>query len=175
MGSTCLAVLYLVFSVASFFSKSIVTKIGSTKLSMTIGAMCYSFWIVCFLLPAYYAQFTADNETDKLNSFLMKPNFIKAMLVITAAINGAGAGILWTAQGSYMAECACDENKGFFNSYFWSIFMSSNIVGNFIGAFSVDSGGSKATLFMIFSILSIFGSLLFCVLAKNPKKSAKEI
>lgn len=92
------------------------------------------------------------------------------MLVITAGINGAGAGILWTAQGSYMAECACDENKGFFNSYFWSIFMSSNIVGNLIGAFTVDSGGSKATLFLIFSILSIFGSLLFCVLAKNPKK-----
>lgn len=97
VGSTCLAVLYLVFSIASFFSKSIVTKIGSTKLSMTIGAMCYSFWIVCFLLPAYYAQFTADNDTDKLNSFLMKPDFIKAMLVITAGINGAGAGILWVA------------------------------------------------------------------------------
>jgi len=51
--------------------------------------------------------------------------------------------------------------------------MSSNIAGNLIGAFTVDSGGSKATLFMIFSILSILGSLLFCFLAKNPKKPSQ--
>ena len=99
----------------------------------------------------------------------MQPNFIKSILVITAGINGAGAGILWVAQGSYMAECACDENKGFFNSYFWCIFISSNIAGNLIGALNVDSGEGKPTLFIIFSIISIFASLMFCFLAKNPK------
>lgn len=91
----------------------------------------------------------------------MNPSFIKFMLVFTAAINGAGAGILWVAQGNYIALCACDENKGFFNSYFWCIFMSANIIGSIIGAFSVNSGGSKATLFIIFSVLAIVGSMIF--------------
>jgi hypothetical protein len=61
-------------------------------------------------------------------------------LLITAAINGAGAGILWTAQGKFISECACDENKGFFNSYFWAIFIGSQVIGNFIGALVLKYG-----------------------------------
>ena len=117
IGFTSVATLYLVFAFFSFFSKSIVTKIGSTKTAMSLGAMCYSMWIVCFLLPAFYAQFK-ESDPDKLSSWYLNVSFIKFMLVFTAAINGAGAGVLWVAQGAYLAECACDSNKGFFNSYF---------------------------------------------------------
>ena len=54
------------------------------------------------------------------------------VLVLTAAINGAGAGIFWVSECNYISECACDENKGFFNSYFNGYFMSANIFGNII-------------------------------------------
>ena len=55
VGFISVAVLYVVFSICSFFSTAIVNKIGNAKLAMFIGALCYSFWIVCFILPAYYA------------------------------------------------------------------------------------------------------------------------
>ena len=54
LGFTSLATLYLVFAVASFFSTAIVNKIGKVHLSMSMGAFCYAFWIVCFLLPSFY-------------------------------------------------------------------------------------------------------------------------
>jgi hypothetical protein len=57
--------------------------------------------------------------------WILNKNLIKILLILTAAINGAGAGILWVSQGKFISECACDENKGFYNSYFWAIFMSS--------------------------------------------------
>ena len=57
--------------------------------------------------------------------WILNKNLIKFLIILTSAINGAGAGILWVSQGKFIAECACDENKGFYNSYFWAIYMSS--------------------------------------------------
>ena len=54
------------------------------------------------------------------------------MMLLTAAINGAGAGILWVSQGKFISECANKKNTGFYNSYFWAFFMVSQIVGNLI-------------------------------------------
>ena len=62
---------------------------------MSLGAMCYTFWIVCFLLPSFYADLS---DTDKENPpWFLSKNLITVMLLLTAAVNGAGAGILWTA------------------------------------------------------------------------------
>jgi MFS family permease len=93
LGFTSIAVLYLFFGIFSFFSSAIVNKIGKINVSMSIGAMCYTFWIVCFLLPSYYSQ---QEDKDNL-PWILNKNLITIMLLVTAAINGAGAGILWTA------------------------------------------------------------------------------
>lgn len=55
LGSITLAALYFTFGVSSFFSSAIVKAVGNVKLTMGFGAFCYSFWIVCFMLPAFYA------------------------------------------------------------------------------------------------------------------------
>lgn len=55
----------------------------------------------------------------------MDKSLITFLLILTAGILGAGAGLLWVSQGSYISECANDANKGFFNSFFWAMFMCS--------------------------------------------------
>ena len=45
--------------------------------------------------------------------------------MITSAINGAGAGIMWISEGNYVTRCACESNKGVFNSWLWAWEMSS--------------------------------------------------
>ena len=82
----------------SFFSTAIVRKIGSERLAMFIGASCYAIWIVCFLLPSYYRKYKDDHggSLDGAPGILNK-NLIQALIIITAAINGCGAGILWVA------------------------------------------------------------------------------
>ena len=56
IGFTTLGVLYLTFSICSFFSTAIVNRINKINFSMSLGALCYSFWIVCFLLPSFYSE-----------------------------------------------------------------------------------------------------------------------
>ncbi len=118
LGFYTMATLYLVFAFCSFFSSAIVNSIG-TKISLLIGGLCYAFWIVCFLPPAFYPE---NKDSD---SFLFNKTFIQVLSLVSAAVNGVGAGILWVAQGKFVGECANDTNKGFFFGYFWAFFMSS--------------------------------------------------
>ena len=102
------------------------TIISAAVLALFLGAMCYSFWIVCFILPSYYQKYSDDHNKDMSDApAILSRSLIKFLLIFTAAINGAGAGILWVAQGKFVSVCACEENQGFFNAYFWVFFMSS--------------------------------------------------
>jgi hypothetical protein len=55
LGFTCVALLYFMFASSSFFGGTIVHKMNNTRLTMTIGGLCYSGWIFSFLLPTYYS------------------------------------------------------------------------------------------------------------------------
>jgi MFS family permease len=101
LGFYSMAVLYFVFAFCSFFSTAIVNKLG-TKMSLVCGALCYFFWVFCFLCPAFYA----DNKNSSL--FLLNKGFIYFIVLFSSAVNGFGAGILWVAQGKYIADCAND-------------------------------------------------------------------
>ena len=92
LGFYSMAVLYLVFAFASFFSSAIVGKLG-TKWSLIVGGLCYFFWVFCFILPAFYSE----NMGSDLKIF--SESFIYFLILLASGINGFGAGILWTAEG----------------------------------------------------------------------------
>jgi MFS family permease len=98
------------------------------KVSLFVGGLCYSFWVLCFIPAAFYP----DHKLDP--GFFFSKNFIYALSFFSSAVNGFGAGILWVAQGKFVGECANDDNKGFFFGYFWAFFMASQILGNLIAA-----------------------------------------
>jgi MFS family permease len=147
-----------------------VNKINKISVSLSLGALCYAFWIVCFLLPSLYHQ---QEDKENLPWYLNK-SFIKTLLIVTAAINGAGAGILWVSQGKYISECATDATKGFYMGYFWAFFMSSQITGNIIAALMLGGGNKSTLLFIVFACFAVFGSLLFCFLTKAQKQASTE-
>ena len=62
LGYVTLSTLYLLFSIFSFFSGAIVNKAGNAKITMGIGGFAYTFWILCFILPAYYGKYTKDHD-----------------------------------------------------------------------------------------------------------------
>jgi hypothetical protein len=55
------------------------------------------------------------------------------------AFNGLTVGILWASANSYVASCATEVNKGFFFSYFWCFYMTSQIIGNLIAAYTLGN------------------------------------
>ena len=88
--------------------------------------------MICFLLPSIYEQYKLENDGKEPEIWILNRGFIKFIVLFTAGINGAGAGILWTSAGKYIAECACDDNKGFYNAFFFGSVQSSNIFGSLI-------------------------------------------
>ena len=58
-----------------------------------------------------------------------------AIILLSAGVNGFGAAVLWVSQGKYISQCAIAQNKGIFNGIFWAFYMSSNVLGNLMGAF----------------------------------------
>ena len=89
LGFISLAVLYLVFSFCGFFSTAIINKINNLKMALFIGSACYTFWIICFIPPALFHE-----GKIKLGGYKI---IISFTLILSAAINGVGAGILWVA------------------------------------------------------------------------------
>ena len=87
---------------------------------------------------------------------------------MTAALNGFGAGLLWVAQSAYVTSCATASTKGFYFSYFFVIFMISQIIGNLVAAFLLKYQG-QALYYMVMAVLSAGGCCMFWVL-KVPRE-----
>jgi MFS family permease len=67
--------------------------------------------------------------------------FIYGLIFFCSMISGFGNALLWVTQGAYVAKCSDESNAGMFNGVFWVMFMSSQIVGNFLGAFVIANVG----------------------------------
>lgn len=45
--------------------------------------------------------------------------------LIISAVSGFFGSLLWVAEGKYISDCATEETKGFYFSYFWAFYMQS--------------------------------------------------
>ena len=155
LGFYSLGVLYCFFGLSSFFATPIVKKCG-LRMSLFMGASCYTFYIASFILASAPTQYPKSNISKTI---------IQVTNIVAAAINGFGASILWVAQGKYIALCANDQNKGMFNGIFWAFYMSSQVFGNLMGAFVLGSL-TKFTFYCVMSGLCIGASSIFLLLTK---------
>ena len=67
---------------------------------MFVGALCYAFYVGAFILALERAE-NPNSETWK-NLYW----FIYAFILVSAALCGFGASILWVAEGKYISNCA---------------------------------------------------------------------
>lgn len=130
LGFYSLALLYVFFGIAAFLSTPVVNKLGE-RMSLVVGSLCYALYVATFILAAF------RNENPDSTSWILNKQLIAWLILITAAINGFGAGILWVAEGKYISDCANDSNKGYFNGFFFMFYMSYAIVGNLCSAFVI--------------------------------------
>ena len=76
-------------------------------------------FIVSLLLPAYKSIYT--NST----SFWLQDSFVYPVIYATSLLNGLGEGVSQPASGTYISDCAIEENKGFYFAFFWAFYMGS--------------------------------------------------
>ncbi|XP_060838666.1 UNC93-like protein MFSD11 isoform X1 [Rhopalosiphum padi] len=149
-GYTSLSISYFVFGFANWVSPSVVNFTGC-KIAMIIGAICYTMFLVSFLW---------------LSSFL---------LYLMSAVQGFGAAILWTAQGTYLTLNSDSSTMSRNTGVFWMISNMSMLLGNAFVSYALRDKDDfdKSTRTFIYTVLiavSVFGTLLFLLL-RSPVSS----
>ncbi|KAG0222077.1 hypothetical protein BGW42_006905 [Actinomortierella wolfii] len=141
--------LYACFSVVGLFAGAIHNKLGP-KWTIFIGSLTY---------PLYAGSLLAYNHIQSAG-----------FTIAAGAILGAGAGLLWTAQGAMMMSYPREQDKGKYIGYFWAIFNTGAVLGSVIALainFSAPPGPLGDTTYGVFIALMVCGSLAALSLA-NP-------
>merc|ERR1719397_2278561 len=109
-GFIASAVIYGVFSIASWLAPSVVAWRGP-RFAMFVAGLLYAQYIGQLLYPNTY------------------------MLYISAAIIGLGAPVIWTAQGNFLAICSDPETISRNSGIVWAMRQVSGLIGNIFAFF----------------------------------------
>ena len=141
-GPDQLALLYAVFTVASFLAPAAVNRWGP-RICLFIGILGYGALVAGGLLY-----------------FLRPGAAMLSFVLVCAALNGGGAALLWTAQGKMIMSYSTDENRGLLFGIFWAMFNSASIVGGLLAFFYFSASASHGSggLFIIFLVLVLLGA-----------------
>lgn len=160
LGTTCLGILYVSFTVFSIVASSVVRSLGS-KNALILGTSGYWLFIAANLFPSWYTMLPA------------------------ALFLGFSASIIWVGQGTYLTTTARIHAKhyqlheptllGHFNGEFWGLFATHQFLGNLLSlALLTDGKGGDTSgttsLFVIFLGSMTLGTILMCFLNKRNGK-----
>ena len=151
------AAIYLGIAIGSLLSTGFLNKVGDIN-SMIIGSfMCVPF-MGSFLVPSLKIEYYQGSE-----SYFFSEGFIFLIIIAFSFLHGLSEALLFVAQGKYIADCATERNKGFFFSYFWAFYMSSQIVGNYIAA-KVLGRMTQTAYILIMTLTTVVFSIVFVFL-----------
>jgi hypothetical protein len=98
---------------------------------MVIGAFMNAIWVFQSILPAMRNE--EENKGHRIDDkWYYSETFYFALNLLISAISGFFSTLLWVAEGKFISDCATEETKGFYFSYFWAFYMQSQIFGNLI-------------------------------------------
>jgi MFS family permease len=158
LGYYSSALYWLTFGCFSFLATPIVHRLGD-KNSFILGCATYTFYVGAMILPVYAGD-NKDSETwQNLHGF------ISVILLLSAALNGFGASIMYVAGAKYIAECATDKNIGLFNSVIWMFTSFSLIIGNIVAGFCL-SRVAISTLYIMLTFMVFASTIWYCFLPK---------
>ncbi|KAF0695133.1 Aste57867_14030 [Aphanomyces stellatus] len=159
LGSTILGVTYLCFMLSAFMGPFITNYFGE-KTSMVGSSFSYALFAFANLVVAL------NPTAISLHWWIMIP---------AALLLGIFASVLWIAQASYLTRLSVIYAKhmsvpqvssmGSFNGIFYAFYKMSRITGNLISSVVLGyMGWSTSSLFAIYTVLSLAGSLLMAFL-----------
>ncbi|CDW80605.1 major facilitator superfamily protein [Stylonychia lemnae] len=158
-GFFCYSLDYFSYGIGCLAASYILDKLGS-KISLSISATADALWILAILPPAYSSEIKHNDD-----SFFISDGFIYTTQILIQAIQGFLLGLKWVAGSKYVSECASEETKGFFASFFWGIYMISMVLGSLIAAF-VSMHFKQSSFLLIMAAIALFSVLIFATLVK---------
>jgi MFS family permease len=158
LGYYSSALYWLTFGCFSFLATPIVHRLGD-KNSLIMGCATYTFYVGAMILPVYAGDNLGSETWDNLHGF------ISAILLLSAAVNGFGASMMFVAGAKYVAECATYKNIGLYNSIIWMFTNLSLIIGNIVAGFCLNSV-KISTLYIMLTIMVFASTIWYCFLPK---------
>lgn len=83
------------------------------------------------------------------------------LILFTSLLNGLGQGVEQPSSGTYISDCATENNKGFFFAMFWAFYMGSQVVGNVIAAFVIAKLDQRFYVIIMTGFATAAAVLLF--------------
>jgi len=151
-GFTSAAVIYAVFAIASWLSPSVVALL-KPKYSMFWAGVLYAQYIAQLLYPNTYLLYTS------------------------AVIIGMGAPVIWTGQGTFLAENSDPDTIGRNSGIVWALTQSSNFAGGVFTFFMFRgqeyiSSHTRTVVGIVLLTVTCAGTLL--MLTFKQKSAARE-
>ncbi|KAJ3029972.1 UNVERIFIED_CONTAM: DUF895 domain membrane protein [Siphonaria sp. JEL0065] len=91
-----------------------------------------------------------------------------SVMIPAAILIGAGAAVLWSAQGVYVIKCASKETIGRYSGVFFGIMNSSNFIGPLLTASLLQANVNKVTSFLVLSSVGLLGPALLVFVWFRP-------
>merc|ERR1712223_637618 len=143
-GFIASAVIYGVFSIASWLAPSVVAWKGP-RFAMFVAGLLYGQYIPELLYPNTY------------------------LLYISAAIIGLGAPVIWTAQGNFLAICSDPETISRNSGIVWATLQVSGLIGNIFAFFMFNgqeyiSTSVRTTVGIVLLVITLSGVAVMALL-----------
>lgn len=138
LGQTAILFIYLAAFCSTPLTSVIIKQLGYKK--------TFFFCSLGYIVFDVSGVFMVFNNSQ--NQFL-----VKIMVCLGAFACGFSASVLWVAQGGYVSQIGNETNKSKLFAMFWSIIVSNQIIGNFIGAFILGKINTQV-YFIVLSCLA---------------------
>lgn len=130
--------------------------------------------VFCQILPAYRVELMQSFASGRkqsltiLETALSNRSVVIILLFAGQIISGFGQAMVWVAQGDYVAFYGSEKTKGIFFAMFWSLYMSSLIFGDVLGALLITQASGIFFYVIMGSIILV--SMVFFLKMEYPSK-----
>ncbi|CDW83659.1 major facilitator superfamily protein [Stylonychia lemnae] len=159
LGFIQYALNYFCAAIGCLASSYILDKFG-VKWCLTISAIIDTLWILAIIPSALISENPSIRD-----SFIASDFFIYTSQTLIQIMQGLFLGIKWVAGNKYISQCATEETKGFYFSFFLGMYMLSIILGSLISAF-ISKSLHQSTYLFIMTILASLSIVLFYTLVQ---------
>ncbi|KAJ3070123.1 DUF895 domain membrane protein [Podochytrium sp. JEL0797] len=152
-----LGVLYLSFALFNLFGAAPLTDRIGTRPAMFFATLTYTVFDFSNVIAI-----AMDGKT----------NVQLAILLVAAILIGAGAAVLWSAQGAYVIKCSSKDTIGRYTGIFFGIYSAANCIGPLFTSGLLAANFNKEDAFKILGGVGALGPLILIYLwAFRPEPS----
>ena len=167
VGAWQSGVLYISYTASAVFGATTVVKQLGPKNALMGGMALYCVYVGCFLIAT------------------LSPSIETPAALLGAAIGGAGAGSLWTAQGSYFGRASEDHaaqlqqpvqlSNQRLASIFASIYFAAEVALRSLSTLLLELGWSWSAVFGSYTAVTLFSAFMMLFAYDYPTQAGSSL